>query len=62
MKKILMNLITFALVIAVIVILLLSLGSEEGARYVFKDNTAFQAIPIKPKEYQCSECNMYRRP
>ena len=59
MKKILMNLITFALVIAVIVILLLSLGSEEGARYVFKDNTAFQAIPIKPKEYQCSECNMY---
>ena len=54
MKKILMNLLTFAIVIAVIVILLLSLESEEGARYVFKNNTAYQVIPIKPKEYQCS--------
>ena len=58
MKKILMNLLTFAVVIAVIVILLLSLGSEEGGRYVYKGNTAYQAIPIKSKEYQCSECNM----
>jgi len=57
-KKILMNLLTFAIVVAVIVILLLSLGSEEGARYVYKGNTAHQAIPIKSKEYQCSECNM----
>jgi len=57
-KKILMNLLTFAVVIAVIVILLLSLGSEEGGRYVYKGNTAYQAIPIKSKEYQCSECNM----
>lgn len=58
MKKILMNLLTFAVVIAVIVILLLSLGSEEGARYVYKGNTAYQAIPIQSKEYQCSECSM----
>ncbi len=59
MKKILMNLITFALVIAVVVILVLSMGSEKGARYIVKDNAAYQAIPIQPKEYQCSECNMY---
>jgi len=57
-KKILMNLLTFAIVIAVIVILLLSLGSEEGARYVHKGNMAYQAVPIKVKEYQCSECSM----
>ncbi|MEA3433575.1 MAG: hypothetical protein U9R13_03260 [Campylobacterota bacterium] len=58
MKKIVMNLLTFAIVIAVIVILLLSLGSEEGGRYVYKGNTAYQAVPIKAKEYQCSECSM----
>ena len=58
MKNILTNIITVAIVIAVIVILLLSFGSEEGARYVYKGNTAHTAINIKPKEYQCSECNM----
>ena len=58
MKKILVNLLTFAIVVAVIVILLLSLGSEEGARYVYKGNVAHKAVDIKPKEYQCSECNM----
>ena len=58
MKKILMNILTFSIVVAVIVILFLSLGSEEGGRYVYKGNTAHQAISIKPKEYQCSECGM----
>ncbi len=58
MKKILMNLLTFAIVIAVIVILLLSLGSEDGARYVYKGNVAHKVVKIKSKEYQCSECNM----
>lgn len=58
MKKILMNLLTFAVVIAVIVILLLSFGTSEGNRYVHKGNTAHQPVPIKVKEYQCSECNM----
>lgn len=58
MKKILINLLTFVIVVAVIVILLLSLGSEEGARYVYKGNTAHQPVSVKPKEYQCSECNM----
>lgn len=58
MKKILVNILTFVVVIAVIVILLLSLGSEEGAKYVYKGNTSYQAIPIQPKEYQCPECNM----
>ncbi len=58
MKKILMNILTFVIVVAVIVILLLSLGSEEGARYVYKGNTAHKAVSIKAKEYQCSECSM----
>ena len=53
-----MNIFTFSFVVAVIVILFLSLGSEEGGRYVYKGNTAHQAISIKPKEYQCSECGM----
>lgn len=53
-----MNLLTFAVVVAVIVILLLSLGSEEGARYVYKGNMAHEAVHIKSKEYQCSECSM----
>ncbi len=53
-----MNLLTIAIVITVIVILLLSLGTEEGTRYVYKGNTAHQVIPIKSKEYQCIECNM----
>lgn len=53
-----MNILTFVIVVAVIVILLLSLGSEEGARYVYKGNTAHKAVSIKAKEYQCSECSM----
>ena len=44
--------------IAVIVLLLFSFGNEEGARYVYKGNTAHVAVNIKSKEYQCSECNM----
>ena len=58
MKKILVNLLTFAVVVAIIVILFLSLGNDEGARYVYKGNMEYKIIPIKPKEYQCSECNM----
>ena len=46
------------IVVAIIIILFLSLGSEEGARYVYKGNKTHQAVRIKPKEYQCSECNM----
>ncbi len=53
-----MNILTFSVVIATIVILLLFLGSEEGGRYVYKHNTTHQAILIKSKEYQCSECSM----
>ncbi len=53
-----MNLLTFAVVIAVMVILLLSLGTDEGARYVHKGNTTYKPVTLKPKEYQCSECNM----
>ena len=58
MKKILINLLTFVVVIAVIIVLLVSFGSSEGSRYVYKGNTEHKAIPIKPKEYQCSECSM----
>jgi len=57
-KKILINGLIFAIVIAVIVILLLSFGSSEGSRYVYKGNTEHRVVPIKPKEYQCSECSM----
>jgi hypothetical protein len=58
LKKILLNLLTFSVVVAIIVILFLALGNEEGARYVYKGNKAHQIVEIKPKEYQCSECNM----
>jgi len=58
LKKIVINIAVFAMVIAVIVILLLSFGSDEGAKYVYKNNTEHKIIEIKPKEYQCSECNM----
>jgi hypothetical protein len=58
MKKILMNIAVFATVIAVLIILLLSFGTDEGTRFVYKDNTQHKVIEIKPKEYQCSECNM----
>ncbi|MGC9351157.1 MAG: hypothetical protein ACP5D3_04150 [Sulfurovum sp.] len=58
MKKFLLNLLTFGIVIAIIVILLLSLGTDQGARYVYKGNTAYEPVVIKPKEYQCSECSM----
>ncbi len=58
MKKILINVLTFAIVIAVIIILLVSFGSSEGNRYVYKGNTAYKVVHIKPKEYQCSECSM----
>jgi hypothetical protein len=57
-KKILINIVVFAMVIAVIVILLLSFGSDQGAKYVYKNNTEHKVVEIKPKEYQCSECNM----
>jgi len=57
-KKILINIGVFAIVIAVMITLLLSLGSDQGAKYVYKNNTAHKIIKIKPKEYQCSECNM----
>lgn len=53
-----MNILTFVIVIAIILVLLLSLGTDEGARYVYKGNTSHKAIPIKAKEYQCSECSM----
>ena len=58
MKKILINVLTFGIVIAVIVILLVSFGSSDGNRYVHKGNMTYQAINIKAKEYQCSECSM----
>ena len=58
MKNILINILTFAIVAAIIVILFLSLGTEEGAKYVHKGNIEHKVIFVKPKEYQCSECNM----
>jgi len=58
MKKILVNIAVFAMVVAVIVVLLFSFGTDEGAKYVYKGNTEHRIIEVKPKEYQCSECNM----
>jgi hypothetical protein len=58
MKKIFINVAVFAGVIGVIIVLLLSFGTDEGAKFVYKGNTAHKVIDIKPKEYQCSECNM----
>ncbi len=58
MKKILMNIAVFAMVVAVLIILLISFGTDEGAKFVYKGNTAHKIIDIKPKEYRCSECNM----
>ncbi len=58
MKKVMLNLLMFAVVVAIIVILLLAFGTDEGSKYVYKGNTQHKIIPIKPKEYHCSECNM----
>lgn len=58
MKKILVNLLSFVVVVAIIVILLLSFGTQEGAKYVYKGNSDYKIVPIQPKEYQCSTCNM----
>ncbi len=58
MKKILINILTVAIVIAVIVVLLVSFGSSDGNRYVHKGNIEHKAVTIKAKEYQCSECSM----
>ncbi len=58
MKKFMISLLSIVLAGAVIVILFLSLAKESGPRYVYKGNTERVPIAIKPKEYQCSECNM----
>ncbi len=58
MKKIVSNLLIFVTVAAVFVILLLSLGTDEGARYVYKGNQTYTPVTVKPGQYQCSECNM----
>jgi len=58
MKKIVINILTFVVVIAILVILLLSFGNDKESKYVYKGNTVHKIIKIKPKEYQCSECNM----
>jgi len=57
-KKIVINIAVFAMVVGVIIILLLSFGSDEGSKYVYTHNMEHKIIKIKPKEYQCSECNM----
>jgi len=57
-KKIVVNIAVFAGVIAVMIVLLLSFGTDENAKFVYKGNSDHKIIEIKPKEYQCSECNM----
>ena len=58
MKKILMNILTFAVMAAIIVILVLSLGTQEGMKFVYKGNDTHKIIEIKANEYPCAECNM----
>lgn len=48
----------FIVVVAIMIILLLSAGTDQGAKYVYKNNIKYQQIKMKPKEYQCSECSM----
>ena len=58
MKKFLISFLTVMTGGAVIMILFLSLANQDGPRYVYKGNVNHQPVPLKPKEYQCSECNM----
>jgi len=58
MKEVLGKLLMFIVIIAIIVVLFLAFGNSQGARYVYKGNDKKIVVPIKPKEYQCSECNM----
>jgi len=58
LKKIVINILTFIVLVSAIVMLLLFFGTQEGARYVHKGNSSHTVIHIKPTEYQCSECNM----
>jgi hypothetical protein len=58
MKKFLISFLTVVTGGAVIMILFLSLANQDGPRYIYKGNVSHQPVPLKPKEYQCSECNM----
>jgi len=58
MKKALINFLTYLTVGAIIVVLLLVFGTEEGVKHIYKGNTQHKPITIKPKTYQCSECKM----
>jgi nitrous oxide reductase accessory protein NosL len=58
MKQIIAKILMFVVIIAIIIVMFLAFGSSQGANYVYKGNTDAKVINIKPKEYQCSECNM----
>jgi copper chaperone NosL len=58
MKKIVMPLLIVGIIIAAIVTLFLSMASQERIQVVVEGNTQQQAVPIKPHQYQCSECKM----
>jgi len=59
MKKFFISLLSVVIGGAVVMLIFISLATEEGAKYVYKGNSDKKPIIIKPKEYQCSECNMY---
>jgi hypothetical protein len=58
MKKILMNVLTFLLIVSILIVLLVSLGDENGVKYIYKGNTEHKVIPFQSKEYRCSDCSM----
>jgi len=58
MKQVLGKILMFVVIIAIIVVMFLAFGNSQGARYVYKGNEKHTVVPIKPKEYQCSECTM----
>ena len=58
MKKILISLLSIITGGAIVVIIFLSLATESGVKYIERGNIDKKPLLIKPKEYQCSECNM----
>ncbi len=58
MKNFLISFLSVIIGGAIVMLIFISLATESGAKYVYKGNDDKKPIIIKPKEYQCSECNM----
>ncbi len=58
MKKIVMPLLSVALLIAAIVMVVISIADNKHAKVIVLGNTDASVISMTPKEYQCSTCKM----